>query len=382
MKRRLLIIVSVVIALAASIWWLTKPPSARGGDRVGRALIVDVQPVARRAMPLVLEAVGTVEAERSVEVRAQVSGILKQVSFTEGAHVRAGAPLFEIDPAQLVAAVEQAKATLARDRAQAENAQAQLDRLTPLMERDFITRGEYDQARASAIAAAATVTADQAALQKARIDLGYTRISAPIAGRTGNLALKPGNLVSANTLLVTINQTQPALVRFTVPQQQLSRVREHAQGEGIVVEARADSPAGNLLDTGKLVFIDNAVNAQTGTVLLKARLPNAKEMLLPGQFVGVRMILVTEPDRVVVPEAAVQAGQDGAFVYLLDVGKARMQPIEVDRQVGDEVVVAKGLAGGESVIVRFPRDLAPGAAVTTTAQAQATQAPAKKERRP
>jgi multidrug efflux system membrane fusion protein len=380
MKRRLVIAALVVIALAAGIWWSTKPATHRG-DRGGKALVVDVQPVVRRAMPLALEAVGTVEAERSVEVRAQVSGILKHVAFSEGARVRAGAPLFEIDPAPFVAAVEQARATLARDRAQAENAQAQLDRLTPLMERDYVTRGEYDQARAAAAGAAANVAAAEAALQKARIDLGYTRISAPIGGRTGNLALKPGNLVSANTLLVTINQTQPALVRFTVPQQQLARVREHAQGDGITVEARADGPAGAVLDSGQLVFVDNAVNAQTGTVLLKARLPNAQEALLPGQFVGVRMVLTTEADRVVVPEAAVQAGQDGAFVYLLDGGKARMQPIEVDRQVGNEVVVAKGLAGGESLIVRFPRDLAPGTAVTT-GQTQATTTPAKLEARP
>lgn len=380
MKRRLAITALVVIALAAGIWWSTKP-ATRGGDHGGRALVVDVQPVERRAMPLALEAVGSVEAERSVEVRAQVSGILKHVAFTEGARVRTGAALFVIDPAPFAAAVEQAKAALARDRAQADNAQAQLDRLTPLMERGYVTRGEYDQARAAAAAAAATVAADEAALQKARIDLSYTRISAPIGGRTGNLALKPGNLVSANTLLVTINQTQPALVRFTVPQQRLPLVRQHAQGDGIMVEARADSPAGALLDSGKLVFIDNAVNAQTGTVLLKARLPNANEALLTGQFVGVRMILATEPDRVVVPEAAVQAGQQGTFVYLLDAGKARMQPIEVERQVGNEVVVAKGLAGGEALIVRFPRDLAPGTAVTT-AQAQATTTPAKMETRP
>ncbi len=380
MKRRLAIIALLVITLAAGIWWATKPATQRG-DRGGKALVVDVQPVARRAMPLALEAVGTVEAERSVEVRAQVSGILKRVTFTEGARVRAGAALFEIDPAPFVAAVEQVKATLARDRAQADNAQAQLDRLTPLIERGYVTRGEYDQARAAAAGAAATVAAGEALLQKARIDLSYTRISAPIGGRTGNLALKPGNLVSANTLLVTINQTEPALVRFTVPQQRLPLVRRYMQDDGIVVEARAEGPTGAVLDSGRLVFIDNAVNAQTGTVLLKARLPNAQEALLPGQFVGVRMILATEPDRVVVPEAAVQAGQQGAFVYLLDAGKARMQPIEVDRQVGNEVVVAKGLVGGESLIVRFPRDLAPGAAVTT-APARTTTTPATLEARP
>ena len=376
MSRRAVIVAVIVTALLAGIWWWTKPKSpndARAGAR--RTTVVDVQPVARKTMPVTLDTVGTVEAERSVEVRAQVSGILKRAAFVEGQRVKAGDLLFEIEAAPFVAALEQAKAALARDRAQADNAKAQLDRLAPLSEQGYVTRGEIDQARAAAAAAAATVAADDAALSKAEIDLSYTRIHAPIAGRTGNLLLKPGNLVSINSSLVTINQTQPVLVRFTIPQQQLDAVRRHQKKNDIAVEVRAEGSTSALLGAGKLVFVDNAVNAQTGTVLLKARLPNTEETLLPGQFVGVRAILAQEPNRVVLPEAALQTGQQGRFVYLVDNGKAKLQTVTVDRQVGDEVVVAQGLEGGESLIVRFPRDLAPGAAVTTKSAKPETTTP-------
>lgn len=364
--RVIAVVVAVVVTgLLVGIWWWTKPkaPDARASAR--RTLVVEVTPVQRKTMPVTLEAVGTVEAERSVEVRAQVSGILQRVLFVEGQAVKAGQPLFEIDSAPYAAALEQAKAALARDQAQADNAKAQLERLTPLFEQGYITRGEYDQARAVAAAAAATVAADKAAVSKAEIDLSYTRLRAPIAGRTGNLLLKPGNLASVNASLVTINQTQPVLVRFNIPQQQIDTVRRYRKQNDITVEVRAEGPAGAEPNRGKLVFIDNAVNAQTGTVLLKARLPNTGEALLPGQFVNVRAILAREPDRVVLPEAALQTGQQGRFVYLVDNGKAKLQPVTIDRQVGDEVVVAQGLRGGETLIVRFPRDLAPGAAVTT-----------------
>ena len=376
MSRRAVIVAVIVTALVAGIWWWTKPKSpndARAGAR--RATVVDVQPVARKTMPVTLDAVGTVEAERSVEVRAQVSGILKRAAFVEGQRVKAGDLLFEIEAAPFVAALEQAKAALARDRAQADNAKAQLDRLAPLSEQGYVTRGEIDQARAAAAAAAATVAADEAALSKAEIDLSYTRIHAPITGRTGNLLLKPGNLVSINSSLVTINQTQPVLVRFTVPQQQLDDVRRYQKKNDIAVEVRAEGSAGTPLGAGKLVFVDNAVNAQTGTVLLKARLPNKEETLLPGQFVGVRAILAQEPNRVVLPETALQTGQQGRFVYLVDNGKAKLQTVTVDRQVGDEVVVSQGLEGGESLIVRFPRDLAPGTAVTTKSAKPETSTP-------
>lgn len=355
----------VVIALAGGAWWWTKPTSpadARVGAR--KNVVVEVQTVARRAVPLLLDAVGTVEAEHSVNVRAQVSGILARATFAEGQRVRAGELLFEIDPAPFKVAVDQAAAALARDRAQSDNAKVQVERMAPLIDKGYVTHGDFDQARATAAAAAATVAADEAALEKARIDLSYTQIRAPITGRTGNLAVKPGNLVNVNAELVTINQTQPALVRFTVPQQQLDSVRRHHNDGKVTIEVRGEAPDGPTLGTGRLVFIDNNVNPQSGTVLLKARVPNADEALWPGQFVNARVILAVESDRVMIPESALQSGQQGPFVYVVDDGKARVREITVDRQIGADIVVGTGLTGGESLIVSFPRDLEPGAAVT------------------
>ena len=366
MNFRVITILAATLALGVGIYVWTKPEKStdrRAGKK--RPMTVSVQLVTPRAVPLTLETVGSVEAERSVEVRAQVSGLLKRALFTEGQLVRTGDLLLEIEPGPFRTALEQAEAALTRDRAQAKNAKAQFARLKPLLGKDYITRGEYDQARALAASSAATVAADEAAVEKARIDLSYTQIRAPIDGRSGNLLLKPGNLVSINTPLVTINQLQPVLLRFAITQLQLETVRRYQADGNVVVEARAESPNGRLLEEGPLVFIDNNINAQTGTVVLKARLVNLNEALLPGQFVGVRMILAVEPARVVVSESALQTGQDGQFVYLLIDGKAQMQKVKVNRQVGSDFVISEGLSGGESLIVRFPRELVPGAVVST-----------------
>jgi multidrug efflux system membrane fusion protein len=360
------LIVALIITLGFAIWWSTKPKAALdGGGRQGRAsgpALVKVEPVQIRAMPIVLEAVGTIEAERSVEIRPEVTGVLRDVLFQEGQTVPAGQLLFRIDPATFEAGVEQAKANLARDKAQAEQAQAQANRLAPLAEKEYVTRQEYDQARATAAALTAAVAADQAQLNQAQIQLDRSRIRAPISGRTGNLTVKAGNLVSANPTqsLVTINQIKPVLVRFTIPQQSLPDVRQYNPAGNITVEIRRENKAEGLLGQGKLIFIDNNVNMQTGTVMLKARIPNNNESLWPGQFVTVRLLLTVEPKAVVVPEVAIQNGQQGTFVYVADDGKARMQPVTIARQVDNLVVIAKGVAGGEMVITDFPRNLVPG----------------------
>src|SRR5216684_816222 len=360
------VVLVLIITLGFGIWWSTKPKAAlEGGDRPGRAsgpALVKVEPVQIRAMPVVLETVGTIEAERSVEIRPEVTGVLRDVLFQEGQTVQTGQLLFRIDPATFEAGVEQAKATLERDKAQAEQAQVQATRLAPLAEKEYVTRQEYDQARATAAALTAAVAADQAQLNQARIQFERSRISAPISGRSGNLTVKAGNLVSANGTqsLVTINQIKPVLVRFTVPQQNLPDVRQYNPSGNIKVEIRRENKAGPLLGQGKLVFIDNNVNAQTGTVMLNARVPNNNESLWPGQFVAVRLLLTWEPKAVIVPEMAMQNGQQGAFVYVADEGKARIQPVTIARQVDNLIVIASGLEGGEMVITEFPRNLVPG----------------------
>jgi len=317
-------------------------------------------------MPVSIEAVGTVEPEHSVQVRAQVSGVLQSVLFKEGDKVKAGQVLFEIDPRTFRAAYNQAQAQLARDQAQLENSRVQRDRLEPLLKREFITQQEFDVAVTSTKSLEATVAADRALLEQARIQLEFSRILAPISGRTGALAIKPGNLVptaGGGVPLVTINSTDPILVTFSIPERQLEEIRRHQNEKDMRIEILPDR-TGPAVSEGKLVFIDNTVTAQTGTVLLKTRVPNKNETLWPGQFANVRVVLKIEPEAVVVPEAAVQPGQDGSFVYLIGPeNKVQLQPVKVSRQIGNEIVIESGIKAGDRVITEIPQALEQGATV-------------------
>jgi multidrug efflux system membrane fusion protein len=283
MKRLTMVLIFAVIAVIAGggYWYWNQEAGApaaeaqtkgkgkgkgkgQGGPLTVRAVQAVVKP-----MPVMIEAVGTVEPEHSVQIRAQVSGVLTAVQFKEGDRVKAGQVLFQIDPRTFLAA-------LARDKAQLENARAQQQRLEPLLKREFITRQEYDVAVTSSKSLEATVQADQAAAEQARIQLDFANIRSPISGRTGTLAIKPGNLVVAQgtgTPLVTINTMDPVLVSFSIPERQLEDIRRYQSDSNMRIEILAErnvAPVGE----GKLVFIDNAVTAQTGTVLLKTRVPN------------------------------------------------------------------------------------------------------------
>ena len=213
-----------------------------------------------------------------------------------------------------------------------------------------------------------------------QVQLDYTFIRATIDGRLGALSVRAGNLVSASTgstsvPLVTINRTNPVLVSFNVAQEFLPTVRRFQSSGELNVQVLREQGQ-EVLAEGKLVFVDNTVNAQTGTIIMKARLSNDKETLWPGQFVAVRMVLTTEPEAVVIPEAAVQPGQQGPFVYVFQpgenegAGRARVQPIKIDRQLGDRVVIASGLKGGELVITEVPPGLSPGAPVRLPAKGE------------
>lgn len=367
MKKTLLIVMLLVLAGAGTHFWTGSAKKGPAADRNGaRNQAIAVKTVAAKIqpMPVIVESVGTVEPEHSVEVRAQTSGLLKEVLFREGDKVEKGQLLFRIDARAAQAALDQARANLGRDQAQLREAQAQRERLEPLAEKEYITRQEYAQAVASAQALAATVQANRAQVDAAQVQLGYSAIRAPIAGRTGNLAVKEGNLVSATatTPLIVINGIQPVLAALNIPQQHLDEVRRQSAAGDMRVELSREQ-GGATVAEGKVVFIDNTVNAQTGTVLLKARVPNEAEALWPGEFIAARVILKVEPEAVVVPAVAVQPGQQSAFVYVVDGGKARAQPVKVARQIGSQAVIREGLKGGEQVITEIPFDLAPGKAV-------------------
>lgn len=338
------------------------------GKGKGAALFVKTARVVAKPMPVLIEAVGTVEPEHSVQVRAQVSGVLQSVLFKEGDKVKAGQLLFQIDPRTFEASYQQARAQLARDQAQLENSRVQRDRLEPLLKREFITQQEFDVAVTSTKSLEATVAADRALLEQARIQLEFSRIHAPISGRTGALAVKPGNLVAAGAggggaPLVTINSTDPILVSFSIPERQLDEIRRHQNEKEMRIEILPDRN-GPPVAQGKLVFVDNTVTPQTGTVLLKTRVANGAETLWPGQFINVRIVLKIEPEAVVVPDAAVQPGQDGSFVYLIDPeNRVQIQPVKISRQIGEDVVIAEGVKPGDQVVTEIPQALQPGGVV-------------------
>ena len=374
------LVICVLAAGSGFYWWKSQPATknagavpgkaakadAKGAGKGGGVLTVKAVRAVMKPMPVLVEAVGTVEAEHSVQVRAQVSGVLKSVLFKEGDRVKAGQLLFQIDPRTFQSQYDQALAAMARDQALLENARAQQERLEPLLKREFITRQEYDVAVTSAKSLEATVAADRAIAEQARIQLEYSRITAPIAGRTGTLAVTPGNLVPAaggGVPLVTINSMDPILVAFSIPERQLKEIRRYQNNQDMRIEILPDR-GGSPVAEGKLVFIDNTVTPQTGTVLLKTRVSNTKELIWPGQFVNVRVVLTIEPEAVVVPEVAVQPGQEGSFVYLMDAAdKVQVQPVKVSRQIGNEVVIASGVKAGDHIITEIPQALQPGATV-------------------
>ena len=376
MKRLWMAVIFITLAAGGfGAWWWQQQEGPRAaeskgakGGKGGRGgtLVVKAATAIAKPMPVLIEAVGTVEPEHSVQVRAQVSGVLQGVMFKEGDKVKAGQQLFQIDPRTFQASYQQVQAQLARDVAQLENAKVQQQRLEPLLKREFITRQEFDVAVTSTKSLEATVAADKAMVEQARIQLEFSRIYSPIAGRTGTLAIKPGNLVPTSgggVPLVTINSTDPILVSFSIPERQLEEVRRYQNEKDMRIEILPDRSAPAAAE-GKLVFIDNTVTAQTGTVLLKTSVVNKNELLWPGQFVNVRIVLRIEPDAVVVPEAAVQPGQDGSFVYLIDPdSKVVVQPVKISRQLGSEIVIASGIKAGDSVITEIPQALQPGATV-------------------
>ncbi len=351
MTRKLptLLAFGVIIALLAAVvaWRIAGETAAGKSKRPDQPLVVEIASARQQPMPISLQAVGQVQPQHSVQIRPQVSGMLAAVEFSEGQAVTKGQRLFRIDPAPFQAALDAARAA-------AENATAQAARLAPLAGKEYVTTQEFDNARAAADQA-------RAALTQARINLAYTDIRAPIAGRTGSLAVKAGNLVAPGDAapLVVINQMQPIVVQYSIPQQLLPEVQRYQAQGSIRIFITHEDGSGDL-GTGELVFVDNAVAADTGTVTLKARLPNAHEQLWPGQYVGVRTQLTVQDDAIVVPQTAVQTGQSGNFVYVAEQGNAVVRPVQVDRQVGDLAIIATGLKAGEQVVTRAPRNLRPG----------------------
>jgi len=327
---------------------------------------VTVATVTTRSVPYEISAIGNVTPIQTVSVRAQVSGTLQRVAFQEGQEVTAGQLLFQIDARPFQAALDQAMANLAKDRAQLVNARAEVARYQQLLQNDLATQEQFDQFKANAEAAEASVSADSAALQTARLNLEYATIRAPIAGRTGSLLLREGNLVPANgpTPLVVINQIRPIAVSFSVPQKYLDDIERYHARHPLAVEIRPGDDTTTTL-AGRLTFINNQVDTATGTIQLKATFENAQRRLWPGEFVApVRLVLDVERDVLTIPSQAVMTGQNGTYVYVVNADRtARTQNVTVGRAVDDYVVIGQGLAAGQMVVTDGQLRLVPGARV-------------------
>lgn len=328
------------------------------------AVPVRVASVTRITAPHTVSANGVVEPLQTVTVEAQVGGTLDAVQFQEGDEVRAGQVLFRLDPRPFQATLRQAEATLARDAAQADNAQRDAERYRALVAKDYVTKSQADQAEATARALKATLRADSASVETARLNLAYTTIRAPIDGRTGSLLVRRGNLVKASAQpLVVINQIHPILVRFSVTQPEFLALQRRAPHGGVPVRVTAaDSvPVG---ETGTLTFIDNAVDSLTGTVTAKARFDNAARTLWPGEFVRVAVQLDVQTNALAVPTTAVVSGQNGDYVFVIDgTESAQVRPVVAGRAVGAFTVVDSGLVAGERVVTDGQSRLVAGSKV-------------------
>jgi multidrug efflux system membrane fusion protein len=402
-----------------------KPPAAAP---------VTVGSVTQKSIPLQLRAIGNVEAHEVVSVKSQVGGELAKVHFREGRDVKKGDLLFTIDPRpfeaalrqaeanlnqnlaqvkqaeanlnQNLAQVKQAEANLARDIAQEENAQKEARRYKDLVEKQYVSKEQFDQLLTAAEAARATVAADRAAVENAgaavqasraalensrsaveasraavetaRIQLGYCTIRSPLDGRTGSLLVQQGNLVKANDTqpLVSINQVQPIYVTFSVPEQDLPEIKKYRALGRLKVEAFIAQEE-NRPEQGWLTFVDNAVDLTTGTIRLKGTFENREKRLWPGQFVNVALTLTVEPAAVVVPVSALQTGQQGTFVFVVKPDHTvESRPVVTARTVGEEAVIERGLSPGEVVVTDGQLRLSPGARV------EIKNAPGQPGRRP
>jgi multidrug efflux system membrane fusion protein len=334
----------------------------KAGDR---AQPVVAAPVVQKPMPVQISTIGRAQTIANVAVRTRIDGVIASVKVTDGQEVKTGAVLFTLDDRQAQTQVNQAEATLARDKAQLEMAKRELNRLAPLAEKAYASRQQLDQAQATAASADATVRADQAALEAAKVQLSYTVIEAPIDGRLGTIAQKIGNSIKANDTnpLVTINQMRPIYVAFSVPQGWLGALQDAtAAGPLAAVATRPGSDGAP--EEGQVAYIENAVDATSNTISVKASFPNGQNRLWPGQFVNVTVTLRNEPQALVVPAAAVQTGQEGQYVFVIkDDSTVDMRPVAVDRTVGDEAVIAKGVAAGEQVVTQGQLRLEPGTKV-------------------
>ncbi len=366
-------IVFVLFLLTAAV-----PSCGKKKQPPPRTVPVAAATVTQQDVPLQILAIGNIETINAVSIKALVGGEVTGVFFKEGQDVKKGDLLFQIDPRPYDAALKQAEATLARDVAQAKNAAEQAKRYEILVQKDYVSRDQYDQLRANADALAAAVDADKANVENSRLQLAYCTIRSPINGRVGSVLINKGSVVKANDLvMLTINQMAPIYATFSVPEQNLSDIKKFmARGSlkvGAIIPGDEQRPV-----QGVLTFINNAVDTTTGTIQLKGSFENSDRRLWPGQFVNVVLTLSTQRNAVVMPSAALQAGQQGQYVFVIKPDlTVESRPVVITRTFTDLAVVDKGVTPGENVVTDGQLQLVPGTKVEikNTSESAKSQAP-------
>jgi multidrug efflux system membrane fusion protein len=366
------IIILVILGLAVAGYYRiqsTRQAAAEksaGPQRGGMAVPVVAGVAQQKDVPIFLDGLGTIQALNTVTVRARVDGQLEKLAIKEGEEVKAGDLIAQLDPAPFQAALDQALAKQRTDEVQLANARADLERYRELVQKKVIAQQQFDTQKALVAQLDATVKNDQAAVTSARVQLDYTRITSPIAGRTGIRIVDVGNIVHASdqTGIAVITQLRPIALIFTLPEQTLPEIHRRLESgetlEVIAVSRDNKTPLG----TGKLTVIDNQIDTTTGTIRLKAEFSNDENTLWPGQFVNARLLLTTRKGGVVVPASAVQRGPDGSYVYvILEDSKAQMWPVGVAQTENNEALIDSGLQGGEKIVVDGQYKLQPGATV-------------------
>jgi membrane fusion protein, multidrug efflux system len=353
-----------VCCLFIAMAFLMNACPAKKDEKKAPPVPVAVALAVKKTIPVQIEAIGTVEAFEAISLKSQITGQIRKILFTEGQDVHKGDLLVELDSRSNEAALKQAYANLARDRAQAAYSREQARRYADLVKKDYVAREQADQASANSASLDAVVKADEAEVESNRILVGYCSIYSPITGKVGKKLVDEGNIVSANvTEIALINKVEPVFVSFAIPEKMLAQVKAASGSRRLKVKA---SISGEETDPekGELTFVDNAIDRTTGTITLKGTFANTRKRLWPGQYVDVILTLEDIPDAVTIPTGAIEQGPEGQYVYVVKMdGTVDMRPVVPGLALGEETMIARGLSAGETVVTDGQLRLVPGAKV-------------------
>jgi membrane fusion protein, multidrug efflux system len=371
MKKRI-IMMGIGVALCAgglASWHAYGARSVPPAQTPVPAVPVVVEKLQASDVPIVMSGIGSVMAYNVVDVHAQVTGTIDRIGFVEGQSVHAGSLIAQLDPRPFQAALQQAEANLARDEANLTNAQTNLGRYTPLLKQGFASAQQVTDQASTVTQLEASVAGDKAAIFNAQTQLGYTTIASPIDGVTGIRHVDIGNIVQpgSTTSIVTITQLQPISVVFTLPQKDVSDVQA-AMAKGVLTTIAYGQDDHTELGQGTLLLVNNTIDQNSGTVQLKATFPNANRALWPGEFVNIRLIDRIQHDAITVPLSALQQGQDGVLVYLVQPGgTVRQCPVTVAQTLDGRALIAKGVQAGDTVVTAGQYRLSDGIKISAAA---------------